>query len=127
MSRAAGPAARLTPQASTPVRPPLQDSVTAPILFYACTYHVSCSTHALIMYLVLRMHLSCTTLVLRMHSLIMHDQASVQPAGHGERAQSTQICAPNSATPGSRDPRHIGSARGYQGVGGPLSSPGTAY
>ena len=47
----------------------------------------------------------------------MHDQASVQPAGHGERAQSTQICAPNSATPGSRDPRHIGgSVRGYLGI-----------
>lgn len=43
-----------------------------------------------------------------MRSLIRRDRPSVQPAGHGGRAQSTQICARGSATPGSRDPRRIG-------------------
>ena len=43
-----------------------------------------------------------------MRSLIRRDRPSIQPAGHGGRAQSTQICARGSATPGSRDPRQIG-------------------
>ena len=44
--------------------------------------------------------------------IVMHDRAPVQPAGHaGRSAQIIQICAPWSATPGSKDLRQNGGSR----------------
>jgi hypothetical protein len=43
-------------------------------------------------------------------------------------AQNGRSGTERTVMPADRDWRQIGgSARGYQGVGGPLSSPGTAY
>ena len=45
--------------------------------------------------------------------IVMHDRAPVQPAGHaGRSAQIIQICAPRSATPGSKNLRQNGGSSG---------------